>query len=327
MLGISEKTSATWPKLVLVTLTLAVGTAVSGGIGLVSAQGTDVNESATLRLTSTGVIRSPLQGFARLQLHIGEPAGTSFRASAKVESDGLVRNRFYAMWLVAPDGNRLLIDSARADEECEVDPDTGEEEDCEVVVDLRSHLTEAPFRINTLVGLTINIREQVIGTASLAPVLATGTVPSADREISTATMRPPNVGANVGSPFGDLFGPPATIRSSSGPPIVGTNIGSPFGEETRKIEDEERRLEEEEEEREASSSSKPPSAETNVGSSIDDEEKEERRLEEEEEEQEIRFPRKPPVVGMNFGSPFDEARRIEDEDRRLEEEEEAQDSG
>ena len=134
------KYKVTGPKVVLAALAVIVGLTL-GGITTASAAGTGVNESVRLRLTSTGAIRSSLKGFARLQLHTSEQNGSSFfRASAQVESDGLDEHRLYALWLTGPGGNTLLIDTARADEECEVDHDTGKEADCEVVLDLRSHL-------------------------------------------------------------------------------------------------------------------------------------------------------------------------------------------
>jgi len=247
------KSIVTGPKLVLATLTVIVAVAVAGGIAFAGLTSAAVNESASLRLISTGIIRSPVQAFARLQLHIGEQDGASFRARARVESDGLIRNRLYTMWLDGPEGKTLLIDTARADEECEEDQDTGEEEeDCEVVVDLRAHLTQAPFNITTLVGLTINIREHSNPGlfSNDAPVVATGTVTRSDLVSFNLASRPPNIGINIGNPFGDLPAPPATMRSSSRPPVVGTNMGSPFDGEKRRREkeDEERRLEEEEEE-------------------------------------------------------------------------------
>ena len=56
-------------------------------------------------------------------------------------------------------GNTLLIDTGRADEESEVDPDTGKEIDCERVVDLRGFLAQAPLNVSSLDEPTINIKE------------------------------------------------------------------------------------------------------------------------------------------------------------------------
>ena len=48
---------------------------------------------------------------------------------------------------------------SRAREECEVDPDTGEKDDCEVEVMLRSRLDEVPFNVTSLLGLTATISQ------------------------------------------------------------------------------------------------------------------------------------------------------------------------
>ncbi len=206
------KYKVTGPKLVLATLTVVVTMAFAGGIAFAGV-GTEVNETASLRLTSTGFNRSSLKGFARLQLHVSEQNGSSFRASAQVEGDGLVENQLYAMWLAGPEGNTLLIDTARADEECEVDPDTGKE-DCEKVVDLRGFLAQAPLNITTLEGLTINIREHAIAPQGNAPVLMTGTVTRSD--------------------LARFIGQPS--------PLVGTNIANSFGEANEALREREQRI-------------------------------------------------------------------------------------
>ena len=166
----------TGPKLVLATLTVVIAMVLGGGNAFAGV-GAEVNEAASLRLTSTGVIRSSLKGFVRLQLQVSELNGTSLRARAQVESDGLIEHRLYGMWLSSPEGNALLIDTARADEECEVDPDTGKETGCERVLDLRGFLTQAPFNVTTLEGWTINIREQVIGTEATVTGWGAGQAP------------------------------------------------------------------------------------------------------------------------------------------------------
>ncbi len=152
-----------------------------GGTAFASLGGPPVDELAGLRLTSTGAIQERLRGFARLQLNISEANGAIFRASAQVESEGLIKNRLYDLWLVDPGGNNLLIGTARAEQECEEDPDTGELENCERAVNLQSQLLEAPLGIATLEGLTVNVSEHVVSTTNpqnLALVLATGTVPT-----------------------------------------------------------------------------------------------------------------------------------------------------
>ncbi len=57
------------PKLVLATLTVVISMVLAGGIAFAGV-GAEVNEAASLRLTSTGVIRSALKGFVRLQLQV-----------------------------------------------------------------------------------------------------------------------------------------------------------------------------------------------------------------------------------------------------------------
>ena len=172
-----EKWVTRGPIFLLAMLTVIAAIAIAGGgIAFASAVGTEVNESARVRLTSTGAVRSSLKGFASLQLHISEQSGSSFRARAQLEGDGLDDNRLYALWLAEPGGNNLLIDTSRADEECEVDQDTGEEEGCEIVVDFSGRQMQSPLDITTLEGLTINIREHLIGTQATTPALATGTV-------------------------------------------------------------------------------------------------------------------------------------------------------
>lgn len=147
------------PLLMLAILVIVVTLVLGGGKASASVPGTKIDETASPRLASTGLITSPLTAFASAQLRISEEGVTNFTVRAQVESGGLSGSARYALWIVDPDDNGLLIDTARADEECEVDPDTKEDSDCELVVDLRGHLAQAPFNITTLEGLTINVRE------------------------------------------------------------------------------------------------------------------------------------------------------------------------
>ena len=62
------KYKVTGPKIVLAALAVIVALAL-GGITTAGASGTGVDESVSLRLTSTGFTRASLKGFARLQLH------------------------------------------------------------------------------------------------------------------------------------------------------------------------------------------------------------------------------------------------------------------
>ena len=160
-------------KVVVSMLGVFAVTALAGGTVLAGSAVTNVDESASLRLASTGQVRPQLKAFARLQLRVNQGAGPSLLAAAQVEGDGLTENRLYDLWLITQEGNSILVDTGRADQEC----DAG---DCEVIVDLRGQLPEAPSA--TLEGLTIIIREHVrLGLfADPAPVLATGTVAASD---------------------------------------------------------------------------------------------------------------------------------------------------
>lgn len=100
---------------------------------------------------------------------------TMFGASGRAEGDGLADNALYSLWLEDQQGNALSLDTGRADQECDVDPLTGEEEDCELVVQLGSNQYVVPFGITTLEGLTLGIRQGLgtIGTvAGAAPAIA-----------------------------------------------------------------------------------------------------------------------------------------------------------
>ena len=106
-----------------------------------------------------------------------------FQATGKAKGDGLIDNGLYSMWLADQKGQLVQIGSGRADEECEVDPATGEDkENCEIELRLESGVQPAPFQITTLLGLTATIREGLgsIGTLEQAPVVVQFTVTEAD---------------------------------------------------------------------------------------------------------------------------------------------------
>ena len=90
----------------------------------------------------------------------------------------------YEMWVAPSKGDReeisILLQADRAREECDEDDETGEEEDCELFLDLQGFLTQAPFDVTTLEGLTIHIRENLIRRNGTRPILLTGTVTGAD---------------------------------------------------------------------------------------------------------------------------------------------------
>ena len=181
--GISGKTFGNWLKLVVITLTVAVVTALSGDLGLVSATSSTVDEYARVRLTSTDPMRR-FRADVVLRLHISEQGESSFEADTEVKGDGLDGNMLYDMLLVSTGSEHgafsILIDADRADEECDRDGDTGEEIDCEEVLDLRGRLAPAPFDVTTMEGLTINIEELLFGREGTRSVMLTGTVTELD---------------------------------------------------------------------------------------------------------------------------------------------------
>ena len=185
---ICGKLLGTWPKLVVITLTLAVATALPGDIELASAAGSTVDEFARVRLTSTDPMRR-FRADVVMRLHISEQGESSFEADIQVKGDGLDGNMLYDMLLVSTGAQSgegsILIDANRADEECDRDRDTDEEIDCEGVLDLRGRLAQAPFDVTTMEGLTINIEELLSGREGTRSLLLTGTVTESDiREMS-----------------------------------------------------------------------------------------------------------------------------------------------
>ena len=185
---ICGKTLGTWLKLVVITLTLAVATALPGDIELASAASSTVDEFARLRLTSTDSMRR-VRADVVLRLHISEQGESSFEADTQVKGDGLDGNMLYDMLLVSTEAENgqdsILIDAGRADEECDRDGDTEKEIDCEEVLDLRGRLAQAPFDVTTMEGLTINIEELLFRREGTRSLLLTGTVTESDiREMS-----------------------------------------------------------------------------------------------------------------------------------------------
>lgn len=152
--------------------------AFAGGTVYAGPAEANVDESASLRLASTGHVRPQLKAFARLQLLDDQEGGRSLRVAAQVESDGLTDGRLYDLWLITPEGRSVLVDTGRADQEF----DEGDEGDSETIVDLRGRLPAASLGLTTLEGVTVSIREHSrLGLlADPAPVLATGTVVGSD---------------------------------------------------------------------------------------------------------------------------------------------------
>lgn len=152
--------------------------AFAGGTVYAGPAEANVDESASLRLASTGHVRPQLKAFARLHLLDDQEGGRSLRVAAQVESDGLTEGRLYDLWLITPEGKSVLVDTGRADQEF----DEGDEGDSETIVDLRGRLPAASLGLTTLEGVTVSIREHSrLGLlADPAPVLATGTVVGSD---------------------------------------------------------------------------------------------------------------------------------------------------
>lgn len=227
-------------RMIVPMLGVLTVTALMGHVALAGTASAGVDKSASLRLASTGHISAPLKGFARLQLLNEQGAGPSLRASAQVESDGLTENRLYDLWVTTREGKSILLDTGRADEECE--------EDCETIVSLRGHLLEAPSNLTALEGLTIDISEHFsVGLfGSGAAVVATGTVASSDLPRVIVNSGPSRVSTGTGDAFEDLPDAAATIGFGSIPPSVDKIIRPQSREEDD--EDEETRLREEEEE-------------------------------------------------------------------------------
>ncbi len=165
-------------KVVMAMLGVLAVAVFAGGTVFAAPAEAIVDESASLRLASTGHVRPQLKAFARLQLLDNQQGGRSLRAAAQVESDGLTENRLYDLWLITPEGKSVLVDTGRADQEFD-ESDAG---DSEIIVDLRGRLLSAPSDLTTLEGVTISIREHSrLGLfADPAPVLATGTVGASD---------------------------------------------------------------------------------------------------------------------------------------------------
>ena len=222
----------------IVTLTT---TLFAGGTVLAGSADANVDEAASLRLADTGHIRPRVKAFARLQLHVDQAAGPSLRVAGQAESDGLTENGLYGLWVTTREGNSILVDTGRADEEC----DTG---DCEKIVDLRGHLLEAPANLITLEGLTISIRDHSNPGpfSNGAPVVATGTVGAPDLTGEFGTNRRPKVDTNIGNTLGDLPDSAANIRSSTMRLTVGAVIRPRSDDE----EDEETRADDDDNEQE-----------------------------------------------------------------------------
>ena len=166
--------------LTFMTLPSSVGHTSREGVTNASA----VNELARMRLTPTTRTRRIEEGKATLRLSVSEQTGTSFQAFSEVEG-GIFEERLYAMWLessdIAQKDKAFLLDVNEARKKCEIDPDTGKGFECEKIAKFRSRLTEMPFNVTTLEGLTVNIREHLFDRHFSEQLLvATGTVTKRD---------------------------------------------------------------------------------------------------------------------------------------------------
>jgi len=99
-----------------------------------------------------------VRGDFELRLNIGQRGDVRFRARGRAEGPGIINHALYSMWLNNPGGAVVFIDAAPAREEITVDAVTGEVE-CEVGVDLRDDLAQAPFNATSIENLTATIRE------------------------------------------------------------------------------------------------------------------------------------------------------------------------
>ncbi len=142
------------PRKVVAVLAVLAVTAVVGACG---ASAPDKFEGEWPRGVDRSI--SGVTGSLELLLVNRGSSQTMFQASGRAEGDGLVDNALYSLWLSNQKGDVLSLDTDRADQECEVDPVTGDEGDCELVVKLRNSIPQAPFGVTTLEGLTLNIRK------------------------------------------------------------------------------------------------------------------------------------------------------------------------
>ncbi len=152
------------PRKVVAVLAVLAVTALVGACG---ASASEKFEGEWPR----GVDRSMpgVTGSLELLLVSRSASETMFQASGRAEGDGLVDNALYSLWLSNQKGDVLSLDADRADQECEVDPVSGAEGDCELAVKLRSSIPQAPFGVTTLEGLTLNIREGLGSDGTIPP--------------------------------------------------------------------------------------------------------------------------------------------------------------
>ena len=162
----------TGPRTVVAMLMVLAVIAALGSIAFAGGSGPDTQWPRGGTSDIPGV-----RGVIELLLFDSGSGGAMLKAMGKAEGDGLTDNAPYSMWLADQEGNVFLLDSGRADEECEEDPDTGKETDCEIELRLRTDLQPAPFQVTSLLGLTATIRESA---SIVAPVVVTFTVTEAD---------------------------------------------------------------------------------------------------------------------------------------------------
>ncbi len=153
---------------------MAVALVVTLFTGGVAIAGSEIDEKARLKLTSTGNFRH-LEGDAELQLQIQDQDETRFRAKTNVEK-GAIEHIVYSMWLADQEGNTMLLDTDVAEERCTFDP-VDPSMECDVIASLSATLGDAPFNITALRGLTIYVKEHFGGHA---PMVLSGTVTESD---------------------------------------------------------------------------------------------------------------------------------------------------
>ncbi len=151
------------PRKVVVVLAVMAVTALVGACGAAAQEKFEGEWPRGVDRSIAGVT-----GSLELLLFSRGASQTAFQASGRAEGDGLVDNALYSLWLSNQEGDVLSLDTDRADQECEVDPVTGDEGDCELVVKLRNSIPQAPFGVTTLEGLTLNIRKGLGADGTIA---------------------------------------------------------------------------------------------------------------------------------------------------------------
>jgi len=152
----TAETRITQPRVVVAMLAVVSLMALAVGTACLGASESSVSEMVWPEGIPGEV--PGVRGDFELRLNIGEGGDVRFRARGRAEGPGIINYALYSMWLNNPEGEVVFIDAARAREELTADPVSGEVE-CEVGVDLRDDLAQAPFNATSIEDLTATIRE------------------------------------------------------------------------------------------------------------------------------------------------------------------------